>query len=66
MDHVDYDKRSAAHIAATNGNVACLTLLVEAGACELGPPWENAVGTAHQSNRCCYRVGSHDVDQEFR
>jgi hypothetical protein len=32
LDHVDYDKRSAAHVAAMNGNVSCLALLVEAGA----------------------------------
>ena len=40
----DYDKRTAAHIAASEGNVAALKLLVEAGAnLSLEDRWGNTV-----------------------
>ncbi len=40
----DYDKRTAAHIAASEGNVAALKLLVEAGAdLSLEDCWGNTI-----------------------
>ena len=40
----DYDKRTAAHIAASEGNVAALKLLVEAGAdLSLEDRWGNTI-----------------------
>ncbi len=42
VNAADYDKRTAAHIAASEGNVAALKLLVEAGAdLSLEDRWRN-------------------------